>query len=57
MKLMAQIQLLPDEEQKQALEQTLELVNDACNYISSIAWDKKVFGKFPLQKSVPRSKG
>ena len=50
MKLMAQVQLLPNKEQKRVLKDTVETVNRACDYISSLAWDKKVFGKFQLQK-------
>ena len=50
MKLMAQIQLLCNEEQKQALTETLETANKACDYISSLAWSSQVFGQFKLHK-------
>jgi IS605 OrfB family transposase len=50
MKLIAQIKLLPTPEQAQALRQTLEVANSACNYISTQAWDSKTFRQFPLHK-------
>jgi len=50
MKLIAQIKLLPTPEQAQALRQTLEVANSACNYISNQAWDSKTFRQFPLHK-------
>lgn len=50
MKLIAQIKLLPTPEQAQALRQTLEVANTACNYISTQAWDTKTFRQFPLHK-------
>lgn len=50
MKLVAQIKLLPTPEQAQALRQTLEVANTACNYIATQAWDSKTFRQFPLHK-------
>ncbi|HLO32323.1 MAG TPA: transposase [Anaerolineales bacterium] len=50
MKLIAQIKLLPTPEQAQALRQTLEVANTACNYISNQAWDNQTFRQFSLHK-------
>jgi IS605 OrfB family transposase len=50
MKLTAQIKLLPTPEQAQALRQTLEVANAACNYISACGWENKTFRQFPLHK-------
>ncbi len=52
MKLVAQVKLLPTIEQTNILKQTLEISNDACNYISEIAWKAKVFHQFPLHKLI-----
>lgn len=48
--LTVQIKLLPTPEQSQALQKTLETVNAACNRLSEMAWNKKEFRQFPLQK-------
>ena len=50
MKLIAKIKLLPNEEQKQALLDTLKTANAACNEISSYAWKNKVFRQFNIHK-------
>jgi predicted transposase len=50
MKLTAKIKLTPDEWQYQSLLKTLEVANAACNAISEVAWDKKVFKKYSLQQ-------
>ncbi len=50
MKLTAQLKLQPTPEQADMLKRTLETANAACNYISSVAWDARTFGKFALQK-------
>ncbi|CAA9254686.1 MAG: Putative transposase or IS (ACLAME 318) [uncultured Cytophagales bacterium] len=50
MKLTAQIKLLPTPEQAQALEKTMLLANQACNYLSEVAWEKKTFGQYALHK-------
>ena len=50
MKLTAQVKLLPMPEQAQALRDTLEAANAACNYISTQAWDNRTFRQFPLHK-------
>ena len=50
MKLTAKIKLLPNEEERQALLDTLKTANAACNEISSYAWENKVFRQFNLHK-------
>lgn len=52
MKLIAQVRLNTTPEQATYLLQTLEAANALCNTISAYAWDKKVFGKFALQKAL-----
>ncbi len=52
MKLIAQVKLKPTVEQAQALEKTMRQVNAACNYISDLAWDEKVFGRRTLRDRV-----
>lgn len=48
MKLTAQVKLLPTLEQSQALKETLQIANVACNHISAYAWEKKIFGQYAL---------
>lgn len=50
MKLIAQIKLNPSLEQFDALKQTLETANKACNHVSAIAWNSRVFGQYALHK-------
>jgi len=50
MKLIASLKLQPAEEQAQALLETIERVNLACNYISEAAWQHQRFGKWALHK-------
>ena len=50
MKLTAKIKLLPTPKQEKALLKTLAKANEACDYISAIAWKKKCFSKKELQK-------
>lgn len=50
MKLTAKVKLFPTLEQADALRQTLEAANTACNYISDQAWNNRTFRQFPLQK-------
>jgi putative transposase len=50
MKLIAQLKLQPTPEQENALRRTLEAANAACNFISTVAWETRTFGKFALQK-------
>ena len=52
MKLIAKIKLQPTPDQHDALLNTLETANAACNDISQQAWDSKVFGQFSLHKIV-----
>uniref|UniRef100_A0A6M3LU36 Putative transposase n=1 Tax=viral metagenome TaxID=1070528 RepID=A0A6M3LU36_9ZZZZ len=48
MKLIAQVKLQPTEQQADALLDTLEKANAACNYISDVAWDTKTFMQYDL---------
>lgn len=50
MKLTAKVKLQPTTDQAQLLRKTLETANAACNVISEVAWDAKVFGQFSLHK-------
>jgi putative transposase len=50
MKLTAQVKLLPTPQQANALRQTLEMANAACNTISQQAWENQAFRQFPLHK-------
>lgn len=52
MKLTAQVKLQPTPEQYDALLHTLEQANAACNFISEIAWQYRVFNQFGLHKLV-----
>ena len=49
-KLTATVKLLPNSNQTRALKATLCRANDAANYISAVAWERKSFGKHKLQK-------
>ena len=51
MKLIAQVKLQPTEEQAQALKETLEAANAACNWLSDRAWESRVFGQWSLHKA------
>lgn len=44
------VKLLPSESQSEALEATLRRVNEACDYVSGVAWESRTFGKYALQK-------
>lgn len=48
MKLVLKIKILPSDEQKSFLLQTMEEANRACAYISNIAWQNKTFGQFKI---------
>jgi putative transposase len=50
MKLVANVKLLPTPEQYELLKQTLERANEACNFVSSRAWETKTFKQFSLHK-------
>jgi predicted transposase len=45
MKLTVKVKLLPTSEQKTSLIKTMEIFNEACNYISQIAWENQTFGQ------------
>jgi IS605 OrfB family transposase len=50
MKLTVCVKLLPTPEQARALRETLVRANAACNLISQIAWDNRVFGQFKIHR-------
>lgn len=50
MKLTAKVKLLPTDEQRHYLLETLERANAACNWISQQAWTTRTFGQFKLHK-------
>jgi predicted transposase len=50
MKLTAKVKLQPTPEQHQALLETLEQANAACNYLGDAAWQNRAFNKYSLQK-------
>lgn len=50
MKLTAVVKLLPTDEQRQTLLETIERANAACNWISEQAWQIQAFGQFGLHK-------
>ena len=52
MKLTLQIKLLPTDEQAVILKNTFSVFNEACNTISQIAWERRVFKQFSLHKEV-----
>jgi putative transposase len=53
-KLIAQVKLQTTTEQLTALHETMQAANRACNYISSVAWERKTFKQFALHKLVYR---
>ena len=55
MKLTLQMKLLPDEPQARSLRTTLKAANQACNQISTYAWDHKVFNQFRLHRGMYRT--
>src|SRR4051812_37367677 len=52
MQLTVKVRLQSTEAQADSLKRTLEKANAACNYISNVAWETQVFGRFQLQKLV-----
>ena len=50
MKLTAKVKLQPTIEQADSLRKTLELANQACNYISERCWATRTFSQFSIQK-------
>jgi putative transposase len=49
MKLVAQVQLLPTAEQAQVLASTLAACNRAAEWVSTVAWDQRVFRNYDLR--------
>jgi len=52
MKLIAQIKLLPTDEQREKLLATLERANEACDWISGQAWDDGTLSQYGIHKLV-----
>ena len=52
MRLVVALKLVPSNEQRRLLRQTLEQANAAANHISGVAWRERTFGQFKLQKLV-----
>lgn len=52
MKLTLKLKLLPTEAQAELLLATIRAANAACNRISAMAWESKVFSQFKLHKQV-----
>lgn len=52
MRLTTQVKLELTESEKQTVKTILLVANRACDYISQIAWDNKVFKQFALQRMV-----
>jgi len=51
MKLTIAVKLQPTQEQSSLLVETLERANAACNCISDLAWETKIFGQYALHKA------
>ena len=54
MKLTVKVKLLPTPEEKQSLLKTMERFNEACNYISNVAFENKLFGQVALHRLIYR---
>lgn len=52
MKLIAQVKLQPTEGQADALLDTLEKANAACNYVSEHAWETRTFRQYDLHHAL-----
>src|ERR1700733_1106193 len=52
MKLTVQLKLQPAPEQADALLRTLVTANEACNYISRVAWESNTFRQFAIHRLV-----
>jgi IS605 OrfB family transposase len=50
MKLVAAVKMLPTRDQAARLMATLKRCNEACDWLSALAWDSKTFGQFALHK-------
>ena len=48
MKLILKIKLLPTQAQESSLIKTIQTANNACNAISDVAWNKRIFNQFKL---------
>ena len=44
--------MLPNDRQREVLNDTFIAFNEACNYVSGIAWNKKLFNKVFLQRII-----
>ena len=55
MKLTLKIKLLPTDEQADLLLDTMKEANTACNAISDVAWQEKIFNNFKLHHKVYHS--
>ena len=53
MNLTAQLKLEPTADQALALRATLVASNAACDYISGVAWESKIFRQFDLHRLWP----
>jgi putative transposase len=51
-KLTAKVKLVADENERQALTDTLRQANSACDWISAQAWKTKTFGQYAIHKLV-----
>jgi len=51
MKIVANLKLKPTPEQERALRLTLERCNKACNWLSALAFEKKIFRQYDLHKA------
>lgn len=51
MKLTAAVKLLPTDDQRDYLLQTLERANAACNFASGVAWETKQFSQVELHRA------
>lgn len=51
MKLVAAVKLLPTPDQAKSLMMTLVRCNEACDWLSSVAWKDKAFRQFDLHKA------
>ncbi|MDE3212730.1 MAG: transposase, partial [Bacteroidota bacterium] len=52
MNLTLKIKLLPDFRQQESLKKTLALCNDACNEISQLCFEKKIWSRYAIHHEV-----
>ena len=55
MKLTLKIKLLPTDEQSKHLLNTIKEANLACNIISNVVWEKRIFNQFKIHNEVYHS--